>query len=90
MSRRRPQEERLKKVPISVTIDRELYDFIEALIDHRTFKDRSHAINRAVHYLKWTIENEPMKLFGPPQSRIAPQKRPPVQQRPHRDPPPPR
>jgi hypothetical protein len=64
MSRRRPQEERLRKVPVSVTMDRELYDFIETLIANRSFKDRTHVVNAAVDYLRWTLQNNPMAFFG--------------------------
>lgn len=83
MSRRRPQEERLRKVPISVTLDRGLYDFVEDLIDRRIAKDRSHAINMALDFLKWKLDTNPTEVFG---QRPAPQRQPPVPQRPRRDP----
>ncbi len=73
MVRRRPTEERVKRVPISITLDRELYDFIEAMIDRKTFKDRSHLVNAAIDYLKWTLENRPMEFFGPRNSQQKPQ-----------------
>jgi hypothetical protein len=65
MVRRRPAEERVRRVPISITLDKELYDFLESMIDRKMFKDRTHVINAALDYLKWTIENKPMDYFGP-------------------------
>ena len=68
MARRKPSEDRVRRVPVSVTLDRELYEFLENMIDRRMFKDRSHVINAALDYLKWTIENKPMDYFGPRKS----------------------
>jgi hypothetical protein len=65
MVRRRPTEERVRRVPISITLDRELYEFIEEKIDRKMFKDRSHLINAALDYLKWTLDHRPMEFFGP-------------------------
>jgi hypothetical protein len=65
MVRRRPTEERVRRVPISITIDRELYEFIESMIDRKMFKDRSHLVNAALDYLKWTLEHRPMDFYGP-------------------------
>jgi hypothetical protein len=65
MGRRRESGETARRVPISITLDKELYDFLENIIDRRMFKDRSHVVNAALDYLKWTIENKPMDYFGP-------------------------
>lgn len=48
MSRRRHEQDQSKKVPISVTIDKELFDFIELGIRNRWWQSRSHAINMMV------------------------------------------
>ena len=81
MVRRRPTEERVKRVPISITLDRELYDFIESMIDRKMFKDRSHLINAALDYLKWTLEHRPMEFFGPRNATKTPQAPQPPTQR---------
>ena len=65
VSRRRFEQDRAKRVPVSVTLDKELYDFIEGLIDRRQFKDRTHAVNAALDYLRWTLQNNPLAYFGP-------------------------
>ena len=80
VSRRRFEHDRAKRVPVSVTLDKELYDFIEDLIDRRQFKDRTHAVNAALDYLRWTLQNNPLAYFGPrkPVQDISP--KPPPQQ----------
>jgi metal-responsive CopG/Arc/MetJ family transcriptional regulator len=45
MSRRRHEQDQSKKVAVSVTIDKELFDFIEMGIRNRWWQSRSHAIN---------------------------------------------
>ena len=45
MSRRRLEQDKSKKVAISVTLDKELYDFIEHGIRMRWWLNRSQAIN---------------------------------------------
>ena len=72
MARRKPSEDRVRRVPISITLDRELYEFLENMIDRRMFKDRSHVVNDALDYLKWTIENRPMEYFGPRKANNSP------------------
>jgi Arc/MetJ-type ribon-helix-helix transcriptional regulator len=46
-------------------MNKELYDMVDDMIDQKIFKDRSHAINAAVDFLRWTIKNEPMKFYAP-------------------------
>jgi hypothetical protein len=70
--------ESARRVPISVTLDKELYDFLENMIDRRMFKDRSHVVNAALDYLKWTIENKPMDYFGPRKPSSSPPSPPPA------------
>ena len=45
MSRRRHEQDKSKKVAISVTLDKELFDFIEHGIRMRWWLNRSQAIN---------------------------------------------
>jgi hypothetical protein len=73
--RRQQAQRRVKSIPATVTIDRELMDFIDVLLERRAFKSRSHVVNAAVDYLKWTLENEPNRFFG---RRAAPAKTLPV------------
>ena len=65
MTRRQMERDLSKKIPVSFTMDKELHDFVEGLIDRRIFKDRTHAINSALDFLKWTLKNEPLKFYGP-------------------------
>jgi len=44
MSRRQHEQDRAKKVPISVTLDKELFDYIEHGIRMRWWLNRSQAI----------------------------------------------
>ena len=69
--RRQQAQRRVKSVPATVTIDRELMDFIDVLLQRRAFKSRSHVVNAALDYLKWTLENDPNRFFG---QRVAPVK----------------
>ena len=62
--RRQQAQRRVKSVPATVTIDRELMDFIDVLLQRRAFKSRSHVVNAALDYLKWTLENDPNRFFG--------------------------
>ena len=45
-----------RKVPVSVTLDRPIYDLIDEMINRRVFKDRSHAVNAALDFLAWTLK----------------------------------
>lgn len=77
MTRRQMERDLSKKIPVSFTMDKELHDFVEGLIDRRIFKDRTHAINSALDFLKWTLKNEPLKFYGPrslPQNPQEPQR----------------
>ena len=82
MSRRKIERELNRRIPVSITLDKELYKFIEEMIDRKIYKDRSHAINAALDYLKWTLQNNPLALFGP---RTAPQNQQSSQQSPDKD-----
>ena len=73
--RREQAQRRVKSGPATVTIDRELMDFIDVLLQRRAFKSRSHVVNAALDYLKWTLENDPNRFFG---QRVAPTKTLPV------------
>ncbi len=53
-----------RKVPVSVTLDRQIYDLIDDMIARRVFKDRSHAVNAALDYLAWTLKNNPSQFYG--------------------------
>ena len=61
--RRQQAQRRVKSVPVTVTIDRELMDFLEMVQANRVFRSRSHAVNAALDYLKWTLENEPTRFL---------------------------
>ena len=65
MSRRQVERDLSKKIPVSFTMDKELHDFVDDLIQRRVFKDRTHAVNSALDFLKWTLKHEPMKFYGP-------------------------
>jgi hypothetical protein len=65
VSRRQTERDFSRKVPVSFTMNKELYDMVDEMIDQKIFKDRSHAINAAVDFLRWTIKNEPMKFYAP-------------------------
>ena len=86
MARRKPSEDRVRRVPVSITLDRELYEFLENMIDRKMFKDRSHVINAAIDYLRWTIENKPMDYFGPRKPSNSPPTPPPAPNRDQRFP----
>ena len=53
-----------RKVPVSVTLDRPIYDLIDEMINRRVFKDRSHAVNAALDFLAWTLKNNPSQFYG--------------------------
>jgi len=63
--RRQQAQRRVKSVPVTVTIDREIMEFLDLVLERRVFRSRSHAVNAALDYLKWTLENEPTRFFGP-------------------------
>ena len=70
MSRRQVERDMSRKVPVSVTLDRPIYDLIDDMISRRIFKDPSHAVNAALHFLAWTLNNNPSLFYG---ERSAPQ-----------------
>ena len=51
--------EREPKVPVNVTIDKQLFDFIEYGIQNRIFQSRSHAINWALQILQQYLSSLP-------------------------------
>ena len=64
VSRRRVAEQRAKAIPVSVTLEKELYDFVETRIDTRQANNRSHAVNQALGFLKWILETNPSLYYG--------------------------
>ena len=64
MSRRQVERDMSRKVPVSVTLDRPIYDLIDDMISRRIFKDRSHAVNAALDFLAWTLKNNPSQFYG--------------------------
>lgn len=85
--RRQQAQRRVKSVPVTVTIDRELMDFLEMVQANRVFRSRSHAVNAALDYLKWTLENEPTRFFGQRAARPGKEPRPQIPQNRGRQPP---
>ena len=65
VSRRQAERDYSRRIPVSFTMEKELYDMVDDLIDRKVFKDRTHALNAAVDYLKWTLQNNPMLFYGP-------------------------
>ena len=65
VTRRQTERDYSRRIPVSFTMEKELYDMVDELIDRKTFKDRSHAINAAVDFLRWTLKHDPMKFYGP-------------------------
>ena len=66
-----------RKVPVSVTLDRPIYDLIDDMISRRIFKDRSHAVNAALDFLAWTLKNNPSYFYGERSVQPSPQVRQP-------------
>ncbi len=64
MTRRQTERDYSRRIPVSFTMEKELYDMVDDLIDRKVFKDRSHALNAAVDFLKWILQNDPMKFYG--------------------------
>ena len=65
VTRRQAERDYSRRIPVSFTMDKELYDMVDDLIDRKVFKDRTHAINAAVDFLKWTLKTNPMLFYGP-------------------------
>jgi hypothetical protein len=65
VTRRQTERDYSRRIPVSFTMEKELYDLVDELIDRKTFKDRSHALNAAVDFLRWTLANDPMRFYGP-------------------------
>lgn len=75
MSRRQVERDLTRKVPVSVTLDRPIYDLIDDMIGRRIFKDRSHAVNAALDFLAWTLKNNPSQFYGERSAQQSPQVR---------------
>jgi len=93
MSTRRQGQNRVKSVPVSATLNRELHDFIEELIDRRMVANRSHALNLGLECLQWMLANNPAWFLGDrtdprakPASRTAQQPQPQHPPQPDTDP----
>ena len=65
MTRRQAERDYSRRIPVSFTMEKDLYDMVDDMIDRKLFKDRSHAINAALDFLRWTIANEPMRFYAP-------------------------
>ena len=64
MSSRRQAQNRVKSSPVTVTIEKQLLDWLEYHLEVRTFANRSHAVNQAIGFLKWTLETNPQAFYG--------------------------
>ena len=63
-----------KRVPVTVTMEREFYDAIEDLVARRVFRDRSHAVNSGLAHLLRLLRENPAAFFGvPPQQQTQQQ-----------------
>ena len=51
--------ERSAKVPVNVTVDKVLFDFIEYGVQNRIFQSRSHAVNWALQLLQQYLSHLP-------------------------------
>jgi hypothetical protein len=85
--RRQQAQRRVKSTPVTVTIDKELMEFLDVVLERRAFRSRSHAVNAALDYLKWTLENEPTRFFGPRAVQPSKTPQPPIPQNRGRQPP---
>jgi hypothetical protein len=70
MSRRQQEQDRAKKVPISITLDKELFDYIELGIRMRWWLNRSQAITMMGH---WFMRNQQEMQRVNPQGPQTPQ-----------------
>lgn len=77
---RREAQNRVKSLPVTVTVDRELLDWLETMVGNRVFANRSHAINRSIGFLKWSLENHPELFYGRPVNKPSSQQTQPVRQ----------
>ena len=65
MTRRQTERDYSRRIPVSFTMEKDLYDMVDDLIDRKVFKDRSHALNAALDFLRWTLATEPMRFYAP-------------------------
>ena len=49
---RHAQREKVRKVPLNVTVDKELAEFIDRGMEHRIFSSKSHAVSWALTLLQ--------------------------------------
>jgi len=78
MSTRKQAQNRVKSHPVTVTLDKELLEWLEFQIQNRVFANRSHAVNQAIGFLQWTLKTNPKMFYGeriaqPPQPSRPPQ-----------------
>ena len=78
MSTRKQVQNRVKSHPVTVTLDKELLEWLEFQIQNRVFANRSHAVNQAIGFLQWTLKTNPKMFYGeriaqPPQPSRPPQ-----------------
>jgi len=83
---RRQAQNRVKSLPVTVTIDRDLLDWLEQQVDSRMFANRSHAVNRAVGFLQWALKHHPEIFYGSNQPGGSPRSPPTRPQQPGTDP----
>lgn len=83
---RRQAQNRVKSLPVTVTIDRDLLDWLEQQVDSRMFANRSHAVNRAVGFLQWALKHHPEIFYGSSQPVSSPRPQPTHQPQPGTDP----
>ena len=78
MSTRKQAQNRVKSHPVTVTLDKELLEWLEFQIQNRVFANRSHAVNQAIGFLQWALKTNPKLFYGeriaqPPQPSRLPQ-----------------
>ena len=55
MTRRQAERDYSRRIPVSFTMEKDLYDMVDDMIDRKVFKDRSHAINAALDFLRFFV-----------------------------------
>jgi len=83
MSSRKQAQNRVKSLPVTVTLDKELLEWLEFQIEGRVFANRSHAVNQAIGFLKWALQTNPKLFYG---ERIVQPPQPGHQQQPDKGP----
>ena len=78
---RRAAQNRVKSMPVTATIDRELLEWLDELVSKRAFRSRSQAINASLYFFKQSIEENPQRFFGRRTPQQIPPASPPIQNR---------